>query len=144
MILAVSGWRDWQDMSFVFNRLALQVLLFDVGQIHLRVGCCPTGVDRFTRTWATAHPSALASFTVYNAKWDTLGKKAAGPIRNRQMLRGEGNDQDPNSYALAEKLLAFPEPGVKMRSPGSGTVGCLIEANLLGIDVEIPGYKARQ
>lgn len=140
MILAVSGWRYFQNEAFVYGQLERQVAMFGEGQVDLRVGCCGTGVDRFVRTWATAYPSLLASFTVYYARWDTLGSMA-GPVRNGQMLRGEGNPKDPHPLVHANRLLAIPQPGVKMRSPGSGTVGCILDAHLLGIDLDIPGYK---
>lgn len=140
MILVVSGWRRFQNFAFVYGQLERQVHMFGPARIHLRVGCCGTGVDRHVRTWATAHPSALASFTVYYAQWDKIGD-AAGPIRNGQMLRGEQNPRDPYPNVHANRLLAIPQPGVKWKSPGSGTVGCILDAAELGIDLDIPGYK---
>lgn len=140
MILTVSGWRHWVDAGFVINKLADYVKMH--GQMHIRVGCAP-GVDAYVRHWVPSQSICPLTMTVYYADWDNLGK-AAGHIRNDQMLRGESVGRDPFPNVLADKLLAFPQPGVKMRSPGSGTVGCILDAHLLGIDVDIPGYRVEE
>lgn len=134
MILAVSGWREWSDAAFAITELGRYRLLFGRA-LHVRVGDA-AGLDLIIRT----HCQAMGfEHTVYYADWGKLGK-AAGMIRNGQMLRGD-NPLDPHRGVMADELLAFPQPGVKMRSPGSGTVGCLMEAHELGITVTIPGYK---
>jgi hypothetical protein len=140
MILAVSGWRGWTDHIFVIRQLRGYVDMYGPS-LYIRVGDA-TGVDEMTRAWLKFQADTRGiyiSHTVYYADWEKHGRPAAGPIRNRQMLRGEGpNDLDPNVHA--DVLLAMPQPGVKMRSPGSGTVGCILEAHLLGISLDIPGY----
>lgn len=148
MILTVSGWRYWTDVRFVHAQLEGHDDMFGLSNIHLRVGCCKTGVDKFVRDWTVACGHRLASFTVYYADWSLPGHMG-GPIRNGQMLRGETDPtrtsrEDPNPLVVADRLLAFPEPGVRMRSPGSGTVGCIFEAHLLGIDLDIPGYRKEE
>ena len=107
--------------------------------LHVRVGDA-TGVDEITRSWLAWELEGVhVDHTIYYADWKNLGRQAAGPIRNGQMLRGEvPNDLDPD--VNADVLLAMPQPGVKMRSPGSGTVGCILDAHLLGINIDIPGY----
>lgn len=139
MILTVSGWRHWADAAFVQRRLHRYNDMY-AGHLHVRVGEA-TGVDEITRTWLRLWRGQYPGLTcyVYEADWSRLGS-AAGPIRNGQMLRGE-DPNDPRAGQVADKLLAFPQPGVRLRSPGSGTFGCTIEAFLLGIDIDIPGYK---
>lgn len=140
MILTVSGWRYWTDPQFVITRLEGYDDMFGLCSIHLRVGCCRTGVDKFVRDWAAANLGRLASRTIYRADWDKLGKPA-GPIRNGYMLRGEYHPLDPNPGQVTDRLLAFPQPGVPWRSPGSGTVGCIYDAISLAVDLDVPGYK---
>lgn len=140
MILTVSGWRWWTNKQFITAHLEGQLYWFGAGNIHLRVGCCKTGADRFTRDWADANRHYLASVTVYHADWDQFGRPA-GPIRNGHMLRGERNPFDPNPLALTDKLLAFPQPGVDWCKGGSGTTGCIKDAKDLRVDLDIPGYR---
>lgn len=141
MILTVSGWRGWTDEEFVIDRL--RPYIYNYGDdLFIRVGCA-AGVDEIVRRYLLHRgPAYQIRAQVYRADWASLGQ-AAGPIRNGQMLRGE-NPDDPTYGHVTDRLLAFPQPGVKMRSPGSGTVGCILDAHLLGVDVEIPGYKGGQ
>lgn len=143
MILTVSGWRDWArccDPRFVTYQLNRYLSLYGAS-LHMRVGDAD-GVDRITRDWLFEDEQQRSGITyqVYRAEWGKHGRPAAGPIRNGEMLRGR-NPLDPYRSQLADILLALPEPGVKMQSPGSGTTGCLIEAHSLGITVDIPGYR---
>lgn len=140
MILTVTGWRHWQNGIFIFMHLGRYLHLHG-SSLHVRVGCAP-GADRFTRAWLkykTSHGSGL-TYTIYEADWAGLGA-AAGPIRNGQMLRGEQNVNERRPNVLTDQLLAFPQPGVRMRSPGSGTAGCIFEAHELGVAIDIPGYR---
>jgi hypothetical protein len=75
--VVVSGSRDWTDYSFVHGRL--QMLR---GNEHVRVGDCPTGVDRFVKK---ACRGIGIPCEVFEADWKTHGK-AAGPIRNEAMF----------------------------------------------------------
>lgn len=141
MILTVTGWRHWQDGIFVVMHLNRYLHLYGAS-LHVRVGCAP-GVDQFTREWLeykTGVQGSGLTYTIYEADWDQLGK-AAGPIRNGQMLRGEQNSNERHQNVLTDQLLAFPQPGVRLRSPGSGTAGCIFEAHELSIGIDIPGYK---
>lgn len=45
-------------------------------------GACPTGADRWADEWAVVNWTGLEE---YPADWNTYGR-AAGPIRNKQML----------------------------------------------------------
>jgi hypothetical protein len=141
MIVAVSGWRDWDDPIFVIGHLHRYRRDFG-GALHVRVGCA-AGVDKVVRDWLRVQQDMYrrpVSHTVYYADWANLGR-AAGPIRNGQMLRGEGSGDEVFPNVLADVLLAFPQPGVKMRSPGSGTAGCVLEAHQIGISLDVPGYR---
>ncbi len=140
MILTVSGWRRWTDPRFVVAHLERQLLWYGNRHIHLRVGCCPTGADKFTCDWARANHTFLASYTVYYADWNLLGRRA-GPIRNGKMLRGQDNPKDPHPNVHTDKLLAFPQPGVDWCKGGSGTTGCILDAKDLRVDLDIPGFK---
>ena len=140
MILAVSGWRFWTDRVFVTSHLDYYRQHYGPS-LHVRVGDAD-GVDKFTRDWLfqCEQQGSPVTYQVYRAEVGRYGWPAAGPVRNGKMLRGQHPD-DAHSGVLAEELLAFPQPGVKMRSPGSGTTGCLIEAHSIGITVRIPGYQ---
>lgn len=133
LILAVTGWRHWADWEFIFNELDKILFRQTFHRLHLRVGDAD-GADAITSDWWMARDRVTGH--KYKANVEKFGWPAAGPIRNRDMLMGAEEDGIP-----AQLLIAFPQPGVKMRSPGSGTTGCLIEAAFMGIRVEIPGYK---
>ncbi len=131
MILSVSGWREWRkrcNPTFVIYHLLRYEGLYG-SSLHVRVGDAD-GVDDITYHWLTERERQGSGITyqVYRADW------------HGRMLRGQSSS-DLRRHILADTLLAFPEPGVKMRSPGSGTAGCLIEAHSLGISVDIPGYR---
>jgi hypothetical protein len=85
--------------------------------IILMHGACPTGVDRVVDKWAERN---LIPVKRYPADWDKHGK-AAGPIRNQQMV-----DKAP-SY-----MIAFPG--------GAGTRDCARRADEAGIQVFIPRW----
>lgn len=136
MILVVSGWRAWRDAEFAVRRLETYVHLYGRG-LHVRVGCA-RGLDEITRSWLRSRYYPI-SYTVYHAGWGRSGK-AAGPFRNAQQLRGD-EATDPHQGELADRLLAFPEPGVKPKIPGSGTWNCIIQAFELGVSIDIPGYE---
>lgn len=134
MILAVSGWREWTDVAFAITELGRYRLLYGRA-LEVRVGDA-AGLDKIIRK----HCAAMGfEHTVYFADW-SLPNRSGGMVRNGQMLKGD-NPQDPHRNVLADELLAFPQPNVRMRSPGSGTVGCLMDAHELGVSVKIPGYK---
>jgi hypothetical protein len=135
MIIAVTGWRHWTDSVFIQVSLRQTCERFGVPQgvpLHVRIGDAE-GADEVVREWCTFHS---VSHKVFAADWGRHGK-AAGPIRNRQMLEGEGD----LVTGPTELLLAFPGRHRPVKVPGSGSWGCCIEAALMGIRVEIPPYK---
>jgi len=81
-------------------------------QIHVRAGCAG-GVDQATRLYCA---KMGISFETWFAQWDRQGK-AAGPIRNSQMVAG------------ADILVAIWDG----QSPG--TRNCINEALKQGVDV---------
>lgn len=141
MILVVSGWRDWRDGVFVAQTLRPYLLRYQQ-DLHVRVGDA-RGVDAMVEKLLLPRNHHGVTCTVYKANWDLPGR-SGGPVRNGHMLRGTGSFGDPTAGQMADRLLAFPQPFVKWRSPGSGTVGCMIEAFLLGIRIDVPGYKGDQ
>lgn len=138
MILTVAGWREFEDHEFVRMHVG-RYLNFYVGTLHVRVGNgrgSDAIVTNFCRRVGIPH-------TVYVADWAKYAARG-GPIRNGHMLKGAGNPQDPNPLTLADKLLAFPQPGSKWWSDkGCGTGDCIRQASELGISLDIPGYKSR-
>ena len=141
IILTVSGWRGWADPQFVINRC--RDYGYQYGHaLFWRVGDCKTGVDAIVYGWLVAQKVPTPEWTVYRADWNKLGT-SAGPIRNGQMLRGEMNVQDPHPEHVADRLLAFPQPGINWKRDKSGTVGCILDAVQLGVDLDVPGYTSK-
>ena len=138
--MTVSGWRKWEDPRFIIAHLERMLIWYGDGQIHLRVGCCPTGVDKHVRDWAVNNRPHLSSFTVYYADWNKLGRRA-GPIRNGFMLRGQHHSQEPNPGVVTDVLLAFPQPGLSWWIDNSGTIGCIRDAVSLAVHLDVPGYR---
>jgi len=107
--ICFTGGRNYDGLALVGFVIDL---LSSVGRdVEISVGDCPTGLDRTIRELAKKH-------CVWSADWDRYGK-AAGPIRNRQMLEGGGT--------IADLLIAFPG--------GAGTEDCVEQAIKLGIQV---------
>lgn len=145
MIIAVSGWRKWSNKSTVVAILGGLIERYTLSQRHyslshltqprIRYGDCKTGVDsiveEITMEWRLAYEK-------YNADWEAFGK-AAGPLRNRDMLNGvnySNASPPPEKYGQrANLLLAFPEPRRYPHIHGSGTWGCIGEATNMGIPV---------
>lgn len=79
-------------------------------------GGCPTGIDEIARRWAKQRGVPIR---IFEADW-TRHKKAAGPIRNRQMA------------ANADVLIAF------MKKTGSpGTLNMIEEAKKRNLKIFI-------
>jgi hypothetical protein len=80
MRVLVCGDRNWDDFPYLCNVL---------DEIHSRETITlviegeARGADTMSRLWAEHHHIPVAK---YPADWHTYGR-AAGPIRNRQMLR---------------------------------------------------------
>lgn len=129
-ILAVTAWRFHQDRNFIEAWLGHYAYAYG-GRLHVRVGDASGGDAITARFCQDMH----ISYYVYYAHAQKHGWPAAGPIRNRDMLTGAEEDRTP-----ADELLAFPQPNIKPRIPGSGSWGCVGEAFVQGIHVTIPPY----
>jgi hypothetical protein len=93
----VTGSRDYEDREKVWQSLA-EILNVHMN-ILVKVGDCPTGVDKFTTEW---HNTAFGfDPSIYYADWYTHGS-AAGPIRNHTMVDSG-----------ADLCIAFPLDGSK-------------------------------
>lgn len=106
--VAVTGGRAYTDRQHVYD--VLNELRKSHKEFVLHVGDAK-GADEFVRDWAYENDITCI---VYIAHWNEYGK-AAGPIRNRDMLRN------------ADMLFAFPG--------GKGTRDCMAGARHIGIPV---------
>lgn len=108
----VTGSRDLEDRDLVEGRLARLM------PEQVRVGCCPTGVDRIVREWC-ARNLQPHQWAVFSADWRRLGKRA-GPVRNRRLVRWAKEN--------SAIVLAFPRGG-------PGTAHCIELAKRVGLHV---------
>lgn len=108
MKIVVTGGRDYTNREHLYRVLAA------LNPISIRVGDCPTGVDKFVWDWVEGKTTGIK---VYEADWAKHGR-AAGPIRNQQMIR---ENQDANL------VIAFPG--------GNGTENCVRNAIKYGLVV---------
>lgn len=126
MKLIVTGSRDWEKESHIWT--ALNIFTEFSPLVELIHGHCLTGADQIADNWAefrNYHKYGPVFVTRYPAKW-TLHGKAAGPIRNREMIR-ENLD--------ADYVLAFP------LGESRGTRGCMEIAEEFGLNVINLGEK---
>lgn len=109
--ILVCGGRDYADQAMLFGVLDMAA---EKGPINAIIqGDCPKGADKLARMWALSRNEHLERFP---ADWDAHGK-AAGPIRNQQML-DEGRPT---------KVFAFPG--------GRGTADMVRRAKAAGVPV---------
>lgn len=106
MRIVVTGGRHYTDGGLVFAVLAL------LRPTHVAQGGA-RGCDALVREWC--HSQGVKCRT-YPANWDAVGR-AAGPIRNREMLATEAPDL----------VLAFPG--------AAGTADCKRQARAMGLIV---------
>lgn len=76
----VTGDRHWKDREYIFERLDELVPLYGISEI---IEGCARGADRIAEEWSAARNVHLSHFP---ADWAQF-PKAAGAIRNRQMLK---------------------------------------------------------
>jgi hypothetical protein len=136
IVVALTGWRRWSDKQFIFDYL--DVLRTNFGQMHLRHGDAD-GADAIAWLWRQTRDVPGFRYEADRLPSGSFRDPSAGPVRNRQMLLGAREDLVPADY-----LVAFPEPGRRAKIPGSGSWGCVIEAHIQGIHVDIPPYKKRR
>lgn len=114
MKIAFTGGRNYGDVALVWQVLrgltSDPTVIFHVGDAN--------GADAIVRDFGHRH------YKVFVADWDQYGK-AAGPIRNGQLLEG------------VDMLVAF--------AGGIGTADCVRQAKERGIPVmQVPARKINQ
>ncbi len=114
--LAITGSRAWDERDVV--EWAIESILREQGWTDMIVvhGGCRTGADAMADGYAR---SVGLDVEVFKADWQQYGR-AAGPIRNRQML-----------LSGADELLAF------IRNNSTGASGTVEIAKELGIPYTI-------
>jgi len=110
MRVLVCGGRDYRDREAVFGEL--HALAERYGWLTIIEGGA-TGADSLAREWAQLCYHGLVTVV---ADWQSHGR-AAGPIRNQQML----------TSAKPDLVLAFPG--------GRGTADMVRRANAAGLNV---------
>lgn len=117
MRVLVCGGRHYQDREWLFGYLDI---LHSKEQITTVIEGGATGADTLAREWANTNGVPVKTFPV---DWEQYGR-AAGPIRNHQMLK-EG---DP------ELVVAFFELAP---TNSRGTFNMVKQAKRAGIEVRI-------
>lgn len=116
MRILVCGGRDFDDRKLLFDTLDNY---WTGGPLHIISGGAK-GADSITEEWFRSYWDGMSlgplSMSVYPADWSNYGK-AAGPIRNQQML-DEGKP---------DLVIAFPG--------GSGTADMVRRAKKAGVKV---------
>ena len=110
MRVLVCGGRDFMDRTWLFREL--DALRSDRG-VTIIISGCARGADTLGIEWAEARGVEVARFP---ADWNTHGR-AAGPIRNQQML----------DEAKPDLVIAFPG--------GRGTADMVRRARAAGIEL---------
>lgn len=96
----ICGGRDFDNFALMEDALAKLILH---PEDALVIHGAARGADTLAHRWAQTHGAAVQPFPITPEDWDRLGK-AAGPIRNRQMLM-EGRP---------DVVIAFPGgPGTR-------------------------------
>lgn len=125
MSIAFTGGRRYRDAAgrvpFIVDlimRVEGAVMFAGKDSVRFRVGDCPTGLDAIVRSYLRE------TLFIYKADWEAHGK-AAGPIRNRNMLTGASGEDGTND--TADLLIVFPG--------GRGTADCEEKSLAYGIPV---------
>lgn len=117
--IVVGGGRDFRDRDLLFEALDIfhkstpVSLLIEGGQRTIRNSIIVGGADWYANRWAKSRGVHVVT---YEAQWNAFGR-AAGPIRNRQML-----DCDPSH------VFAFD-------TGGSGTADLINQASIREIRI---------
>ena len=122
----VCGSRNWDDQKRVDTELNLVYSVYK--QIDIVHGGAK-GADTMSGSWARRSVSPrIRSVLVFNADWTIYGK-AAGPIRNQQMLEHLQFCKDKGSEVL---VLAFRKEG-----PSKGTDNMIEISRKAGFNVRV-------
>ena len=110
MKILVCGGREYKDWEKIYS-------ILDKEKPTEIIEGGARGADTIAREWAK---SRKVPYKTYPANWDKY-KKAAGPIRNQEMIDKEHPD----------KVLAFPDPNSR------GTYDMIDKSNKKNIPTEI-------
>lgn len=135
-IVAVSGGRDVQPTQDEIARLSRALYRRRVRVV--RLGACPTGVDAAIQAWAEALPADLERgrgwvWEQWQADWNRHGN-AAGPMRNRAMLEGDGM-LCGGVFTVGGLVSKGPASALIHWPGGKGTASAVTEAKRLGVRV---------
>jgi hypothetical protein len=125
LVVLVTGCRDWTDYGSIRDALSETVEQIRPTEVALIHGDCPTGADKIANDWA---PSLGFSAHPMPADWAKHGK-AAGPIRNREMVQATIAIRNMNHGKAV--CLAFWD------GESRGTLNCIQEAIRVGLPVRI-------
>lgn len=120
IVVLVTGSRDFTDRWTVFHALDY---IHNRWQILKIVNGGARGADEISTLWALSHNLDLR---IFPADWDKHGK-AAGAVRNRQMLQAEKPDL----------VVAFPVSTINI---SRGTADMIKFANQRRVTVAIVNY----
>lgn len=112
----VCGGRDYKNKEKVFKVLD-GILLQKEDPPPLIIEGGAIGADTFAKEWAIAREQSCVKYIEYRADWDKHGK-AAGPIRNAEMLKNHDVDlvvafkggrgtEDMINKALAKNIIVL-------------------------------------
>jgi hypothetical protein len=136
MKVLVTGSRDWSDYGAVARQLA--IALGDAKEkgyqkIIFMDGDCLTGADAMCKEFANkvehSVPGLIIEHKGYAAKWNKHDR-AAGPIRNKQMV-----DDGPDVCLAFIGPCTSPRCTRQGKHPSHGASGCAKLAELAGIPV---------
>lgn len=118
--IIVCGGRHFNDYACLESILDDVLADHNLGYTEVEVvsGGCPSGADALGELYAATHNIQCSRFP---AEWDRFGK-AAGPIRNSQMVNYAGESQKPIVVAFSN-------------STTRGTNDTIKKANKLGIEI---------
>lgn len=125
MRVLVCGGREYEDFERVCGVMAQAVFDYDITSV-MHGACCDkdgnlTGADGLAERWAILHEFPYFGVP---ARWTAHGR-AAGPVRNKQML-DEGKP---------DLVVAFPG--------GNGTANMVKQARAMGVEVIEAGPYAK-
>lgn len=121
MIYTFTGSRDFTGEPLVRATLDRLHAAADGGPFRVRVGDCPSGLDRMVRSWCLGNLPRRC-WREFHSDWALYGR-AAGPMRNMAMVVAE---------PTADRLLAFWGATDLNR----GTRNCVASAMAIGLPVE--------
>jgi hypothetical protein len=119
MRVIVTGSRTWTGQWGIDKIFQVLDATLELGRqmnqgFELIHGACPTGADEIANEWGFANSEEIM-LTTWPAEWDLYGK-AAGPVRNEQMMAAGG-----------DLCVAF------LRNNSSGTLDAIGKARRRGI-----------